>query len=44
MVIRIYDTVGRLVRILELGEKAPGAYMSREKAAYWDGETKLVRG
>ena len=40
MVIKIYDMAGRLVRTLDLGPKAPGAYMSREKAAYWDGRNK----
>ena len=38
--IRIYDATGRLVRTLELGEKAPGAYITKAKAAYWDGRNE----
>ena len=37
VVIRIYDVTGRLVRTLNLGQKAAGAYVSKEKAVYWDG-------
>jgi WD40 repeat protein len=36
--IRIYDVAGNLVRILQLGIKAPGVYRSKEQAAYWDGK------
>jgi len=35
--IKIFNSAGRLVRTLELGDKEPGAYTNREKAAYWDG-------
>jgi len=28
------------VRTLDLGRKAPGAYVSKERAASWDGRTK----
>ena len=35
--IRIYSLRGDLVRTLDLGEKLPGAYLSKDKAAYWDG-------
>ncbi len=35
--IRIYTSAGQLVRTLDLGQKPPGAYLSKEKAAYWDG-------
>ncbi len=38
--IRIYTSTGQLVRTLDLGQKASGAYMSREKAAYWDGKNE----
>ena len=37
VVIRIYNVTGRLVRTLNLGQKTDGAYVSKEKAAYWDG-------
>jgi hypothetical protein len=40
VVIRIYDASGRLVRTLELGEKAPGAYITKNRAAYWDGRNE----
>ena len=40
VVIRIYNATGRLVRTLDLGQKAPGAYVSKEKAAYWDGRNE----
>ena len=35
--IRIMDIQGRLVRQLNLGSNHAGAYVSRERAAYWDG-------
>jgi hypothetical protein len=35
--IKIFNSAGRLVRTLELGDKEPGSYTNREKAAYWDG-------
>jgi len=35
--VRIHDAIGRLIRTLELGEKPSGAYLSRDKAVYWDG-------
>ncbi len=40
VIIRIYDVTGRLVRTLDLGQKAAGAYVSKEKAAYWDGSNE----
>ncbi|MFC1716754.1 tandem-95 repeat protein [Candidatus Poribacteria bacterium] len=39
--IRIHNTSGQLVKSLELGEMAPGAYVSRNKAAYWDGRNEV---
>jgi len=36
--IRIYDIAGNLVRTLRLGNKSPGAYLSKKQAAYWDGK------
>jgi len=35
--IRIYDVQGRLVHTLDLGQRQPGFYLGRTKAAYWDG-------
>lgn len=35
--IRIYDLSGRLVRTLDLGEREAGVYLSKDKAAFWDG-------
>jgi len=35
--IQIFNANGQQVRTLSLGQKAPGRYFSREKAAYWDG-------
>lgn len=40
VVIRIYDTAGRLVRMLDLGHKPAGFYTTRGKAAYWDGRNE----
>ena len=40
VVIRIFNMSGRLVRTLDLGQIAPGAYRSKEKAAYWDGRSE----
>ncbi|MBM3241436.1 DUF4440 domain-containing protein [Candidatus Poribacteria bacterium] len=37
VVIRIYNTKGRLVRTLSLGQQAAGFYLQPTKAAYWDG-------
>ena len=39
--IHIYDVVGDLVRTLNLGTKLAGGYLSREKAAYWDGRNDM---
>ena len=38
--ITIYDTKGRLVRRLALGNQAAGYYAERGKAAYWDGRNE----
>jgi hypothetical protein len=35
--IRIYSLAGRLVRELNLGLKPDGVYISRDRAAHWDG-------
>ncbi|MBM3242308.1 T9SS type A sorting domain-containing protein [Candidatus Poribacteria bacterium] len=39
--IRIMDIQGRLVRQLNLGSNPAGAYVSHERAAYWDGRNTL---
>ena len=39
--VSIYDTTGKLVRILELGFQPAGFYNSRGHAAYWDGRNAL---
>ncbi|MBC8232473.1 T9SS type A sorting domain-containing protein [bacterium] len=35
----IYDISGRLVQKLNLGSKAMGSYLKKEKAAHWDGKS-----
>jgi len=39
--IRIYAATGELVRELELGSKYAGIYVSKDRAAYWDGKDKF---
>ena len=39
--LQIYDTAGRIVRTLYLGFKPQGFYMTRAKAAYWDGRNRF---
>ena len=39
--ILIYNEAGELTRELNLGTLQPGAYRSRQKAAYWDGRNAL---
>ncbi len=38
--IRIYDSRGGLVRKLILGMQRAGSYISKDKAAYWDGKNE----
>jgi len=35
--IEIYDALGRLIRMLDLGYKMRGHYIDGSKAAHWDG-------
>ncbi|MFC1718780.1 FlgD immunoglobulin-like domain containing protein, partial [Candidatus Poribacteria bacterium] len=35
--VRIYDSSGRLVRLLDLGHRDAGAYTRKHESAYWDG-------
>ena len=37
----IYDVRGQLIRTLNLGGKAAGSYLTKEKAAHWDGCNEL---
>ena len=39
--ISIYNVTGKLVRRLHLGHKNAGLYLSKDKAAYWDGKDSL---
>ena len=41
MRIYIYDVYGRLVRELDFGEQPAGDYLSRQRAAYWDGRNDM---
>jgi hypothetical protein len=35
--IRLYDLTGQLIRELDLGQMKSGVYLSKARAAYWDG-------
>jgi hypothetical protein len=39
--IKIYDAAGHQLRILDLGYRDAGVYVSRSRAAYWDGMNEL---
>ncbi len=39
--IEIYNVAGQLVRTLELGPQPRGRYISKEKAAYWNGRNQF---
>ena len=41
VVVRIYDVTGRLVHTLQVGHQLAGFYLSRSKAAYWNGRNAL---
>jgi len=38
VVIRIYNAKGQLVRTLRLGNQSIGSYVTKKRAAYWDGK------
>jgi WD40 repeat protein len=40
VIIRIYTLNGQLIRMLDLGQKPSGEYLSKEKAAYWNGRNE----
>ena len=37
--ITIYDSSGRLIRVIDLGQLANGVYFSPNRSVYWDGKT-----
>jgi|GEM_PF-3088542 len=39
--IRIFSSAGELIQELDLGYKPAGLYVSRDRAAYWDGRSKF---
>ncbi|MAF09521.1 hypothetical protein CMK11_03630 [Candidatus Poribacteria bacterium] len=39
--VEIYATTGELVRVLELGRRAPGRHTAREDAVHWDGRNSF---
>ena len=39
--IEIYDSVGKSVRLFELGKQESGRYYNKTKALYWDGKNQL---
>ena len=39
--VRIYDVGGHLVRTISIGFKPVGYYLTRERAAYWDGRNEI---
>jgi len=40
VIIRICDVTGKLISTLDLGHKPAGAYITKDKAAYWDGKNE----
>jgi hypothetical protein len=38
--VRIYNVNGQLVQTLYMGKQSPGNYVTKEKAAYWDGRNR----
>ena len=41
MSIAIYDASGRQVRVLDLGVQSKGSYVTKDRAAYWDGKNDM---
>ena len=39
--VTIYSPAGRLIRRLDLGYRDPGIHVSKDRAAYWDGNNKF---
>ena len=44
VVIRIFNSQGQLVRRLQVGQREAGLYLSRERAAYWNGRNEAGEG
>ncbi len=43
VVLTIYAANGNVVRKLDIGQRAPGYYLTRDRAAYWDGKNTVGR-
>jgi hypothetical protein len=41
IVIDIYDVKGNLIRVLELGPQTAGVYLTKAKAAHWNGRNRM---
>ena len=39
--VRIYNLKRQLIRTIELGQKAAGTYLTKDKAVYWDGRDSV---
>ena len=39
--VRIYNVKGELIRSIDIGRQAAGAYTSRQRAVYWDGKDDI---
>ena len=37
---KIYDTTGKLIRMIQLGHVTAGNYVESNRAIYWDGRTE----
>jgi hypothetical protein len=40
VVVRIYDSVGRVIRTVDLGHLRAGYYVDRDRSVYWDGRNE----
>ncbi|MBD3183108.1 choice-of-anchor D domain-containing protein [Candidatus Poribacteria bacterium] len=40
VVVKIYDSMGKLIRTLDIGHKNPGVYYNKGDAVYWDGKNE----
>jgi len=38
--ITIYNAQGQMIRTLDLAHQRPGAYLTKDKAVYWDGRNE----
>jgi len=43
VIIRVYDANGRLIRILDSGQRKAGYYLNKSEAAYWNGKDATGR-